>query len=499
MILVYVNGVKLDVSAIGSVSVRYDVVPSLSACNIELYESGGRFIVGSLRTKKTEYKDLLNKSISRGVKQDYYLPVFKDNDVVHVFERRKDGWWWLFHGFVTNVSYNLSSSGEEKIQLHCESGLKSLKRAFLAVNSFRVPEELTSEELGSKVEVLIDVFQNVPFSQRTMSQKLRVLFEGGGIAKERKLTGEGEFKVISKIVSTEEDVWKYVDDLKSLSKIGNVPESVIDSVVQNNYDPQKKNIYLLLLGDGNVIDRLYSIVLGKWTLSPPPYVDKLSVLNQIINPVNYIAYTLPCGHVVVEPLFNGIVDEEEVIEDNDLRNLSYTFSGSDIVTAVITSYGPNILGKEQRSVRQDLTRWQTFPVVMDEDAVRAYGLRMMDMVEEKMVIETEEIAREYAKFLLSRSWSMAKTASVSAIWRGKGGLNRPLLVGKIKASFLVVSMSVDVQSSGAKEVSYSLGYGLTWDGKDWSVDMKWGRYSLLSFLSRLKSILKIEDKKFVVM
>lgn len=503
-IKIFVNGVKINMSHVFDLSVQYRIVPQLSACSIGLVDPGGCYVTNDYKdgynlVAETDYLTELKESVqSRGAKIDYSVPIFKDNDIVHIFEKRSDTWWWLFHGYVTNVEFSKDLDGRRKILLHCESGLKSLRYNYTLMNSFRGYENIDQEVMQSYVDEHKGTFASIPLMDLPYYEKIKVLFEGSSDMDEEDIPnqGEGGFNVddtwIWESMSDVDGYMKYIDSISN-TKVST--DFDLDNYVNNHFDPQDKVVYVIKIGaSAEIFEEIESKIFASYSLNPGPLTPKLSLLSNILQPLNFVAYTLPCGDIVIEPLLNGVVGVsiDSWVSMSDQISLRYSFSGSYIGTCALTMDAPNIMNISHESMRQKWAEMTPYKVAMDKQAVMTYGLRVITMDEMKVNTITPEMAQLYGWYLLTRSWSMGKTAAVSAVWRGKGGLNRPMYVQDIDGWFLNTAYVLSFSTTGAYTVSYDLGYGMLWDGHYWSIDVESAK-SGLEFLFEAYKMLETEN------
>lgn len=502
-IKIFINGIGINMEHVFDLSVQYRIVPQLSACSIGLVDPGGCYVTNDRKdgynlVAETDYLIALKESVqSRSAKIDYSVPVFKDNDIVHVFEKREGTWWWLFHGYVTNVEFSKDLDGRRKILLHCESGLKSLRYNYTLMNSFRGYEDVDQEVMQKYVNEHKGTFASIALMGMPYYEKIKVLFEGASDIDESDIPnqGEGGFNVddtwIWESMSDTDEYTKYIDGLSN-TKI--MFDFDLDNYVNDHLDPQDKVVYVVRIGaSAEVFEYIEAKMFASYSLNPGVLTPKLTILSTILQPLNLVAYTLPCGDVVVEPLLNGVIGTtiNSWVSMNDQVSLRYSFSGSYIGTCALTMDAPNIMNVPPEGMRQKWVEMTPYVASMDKEAVIAYGLRVITMDEMKVNAVIPEMAELYGQYLLTRSWSMSKTASVTSIWRGMGGLNRPMYVQDIDGWFLNTAYVVSFSPTGSCTAAYELGYGMLWDGNYWGIDVKSAK-SGLDFLFEAYKMLETE-------
>ncbi len=493
MITVFIN--KVLVTSKLSVSIQNRFVPELSSCTITVIDSGGTYIKGDVRgdmemVEQEIFIELEQAANNRDIIIDHSVPIFKDNDVVSIFEQRNGEYWWLFYGFVTTVAFGDFISGKKTITLSCESSLKSLRYSYIVMNSFMMPQEFSEDTLKNEIKKVFSSFQSIDVSGQTYWDKIKTLFtpeletdEDVGVFRK----GEGNFKVQIKELQTPADIWNYMENIKEKSNTKLTDLTNLNQYVSN--DDSERNLFILKIGD---MTELMDTLFASYSISPPVFTAKIAILQNIIQGLGLVAYTLPNGDVVVEPTMHGIIGGDAWIATKDIFTSSYSFAGSNIKNTALTIYFPNIFGRTGQQVKAEHGTFRTSMVTLDKDSVKAYGLRLMNIDEMTLFPRSLEAAELYGKYLLARSWSNAKTSNVTSKHKGRGTLNRPIYVQNLDAWFLITSFSLTFSITGRKEENFNLGFGLMWNGKNWGVDVLQA-YSHLSLLFDMGNLLK-EDK-----
>lgn len=494
-IVVFVNNVRLV--NVFNLTVQYRLVPELSSCSISMIDEGGQYIKGDVRGgmlvgEQAILEELVSEALDRNILIDRAVPVFKDNDIVAVFEKRNGTYWWLFHGYVTTVSMGDSPDGRKSISLSCESGLKATRHSYVVMNTFLLPGEFSEADLVGEIKRVMSAYQSIDVSNKPYWEKIKFLFEttGEASAESKFKQGEGNFTIPkADDYFSNAQIWSYMQDRLDAcnTKVQTIGD--LKAYYKQNNDPKSKKIYIIRIGSAEDVQNLEEVLFASYAFTPPIYRSKLQIFQDIIQKLGLVAHTMPNGDVVVEPLFNGVIGGLCWIESADVISCSYSFSGSDISTCALTNYSPQIIGQVNQQTLSQHRSYRKDVVVVDKDATKAYGLRMSQIDDLKELTRSDEVAKLYGKFLVARSWSNAKSANISAKYRGRGQLNRPVYVQKLDAWFLITSYSISYDASGKMMDTYNLGFGLMWDGYKWGVDV-FDAYSQLQLLTDMASVFK---------
>lgn len=489
---VFVNSVRLI--NVFDLSIDYKLVPEVATCKISLVDEGGQYIRGDIRgdsfvAEQETLSELSRAAERRGIVIDHSVPIFKDNDTVAVFGKKGRTYKWLFHGFVSTMSFGDAVTGRKTITLSCESGLKSLRHNFIVMNSFLFPEEFSEEELRTELMNMMSVFQSIAVQNMPYWEKIRLLFVGGEVqqhaGEEATVVfrhGEGRFSVEDVELGSPSSIWEHMKQLEDDCDTGTEDIVALEIFLKKNDDPARKKLMVVRIGNSEYMKQLEDAVFGTFAMNPPVYVSKMSILQNIIQPLGFVAFTLPNGDVVVEPFLNGVIGGSSWVDAEDMLNCSYSFVGSNIGNTALTRYSHRQVGTPSRTVQAAFASLRRDEVTTDADSVRAFGLRLIRAEEMVLNPQSEEQASLYGRFLIARSWSSAKTANVSAKYRGRGGINRPIYIQSLDAWFLTTSYSLSWNPSGAEVETYGLGFGLMWDGTKWGTDLFYAYSSHLQLL-----------------
>lgn len=514
---VFINGVEIVNDCVLTVGgLKSARVPDTGGCNIVLLNKQKVFW-GSDEYKRDEKYEKMNEklkrvAVDRGVRVLKNVPMIYDNDIVWVFLRIGNKWYWGFFGYVDGYSEEMDVEGGDVISVHCRNSLKMLElsrkefhalfvpygmdmdkvKRFLSVNITPLIDNMQGKSFYDKIDILFDVKRgienargegfgsvtNYMWRQYDIDEVCRGIEAGvgffeKGLSKEIDLRSE-KSEIMRGILDWYEEIGK-IFEIGNEDMLRKVVDEMRGLMVWNGGFVVRKYHVLKLVGDvgGNDVwtQLSMSVLLGRIEVSDIKGERMIDLLKNVLDGMLYVGYVLPNGDVVIEPAMFGLTAVDfatavnkkwkDMIEEDRYRwmyigndsvlSLTTGYSGSDIVTMVKNFYQ---IGNPASPAQKNLVTNVPSKVLLI-NSVEKYGIR--EAVAPWFVgrLVGESLIDIVNRLEMVRRWYHVRGCNVIVVPDRIVWVNRPVYVEMVDGFYICESVDMRVDTL-SKMLSVSL-------------------------------------------
>jgi hypothetical protein len=369
---VYINGVKIPDKLIINVSIRYEKVPGVTRCTLNLLDYYGVFTNKPLVELEQELKqfnlELLDRykffEFKKGDEVVANQPLLVEGDNVWVFVKINNVWWWGFFGYVGGWEYSYDLSGRRSLTVSCEDGLRPLRLEKVVMHELLAPNFISASGedekavksvinrwLGYEYTPLADNLQGVGFYE-----KIRKIFAmkpvkagtkevtAGGVKEAQPDYIEPKFSYYTLTnVGWSLQVGVKLDEGAKFKKfvgwgagliygsilVGNdndledMVKQLIDELEKNSY-VQRSVILLVIVFDKEKANNIFSFLttqlnFSSLNVSHIAGVVRIELLKRALEGAGYECFVLPSGDVIIEPFWFGMLKTPQACAEFDRK------------------------------------------------------------------------------------------------------------------------------------------------------------------------------------
>jgi len=447
VVRVYINGVKIPDRLVGSVSIKYEKIPGLSSCSLSLLDYYGVFtnrVYGNLDSELESFNFMLVESYAKmeytgGKEVVSNCPLIADGDLVWVFVKINNTWWWGFFGYVNGYEYNVEVSGVRRITVSCEDGLRPYRLERTVFNELVKPDfgtgdvnSIIDDWIQYRLTPMLNTFQGMGFYD-----KIKEFFQPQSLA--GKVLEAKAYKLV--------EMTKNIDELKNnesakrdyfttINKVyyyamyigdDEALERKVEELI-DEYDSSKKigrlAYFIRLEAPENTVLNFLTMQLQFSALNVSNIIGmtKIDLFKKVLEASGYECFLLPSGDMVIEPCWFGMLKTKEdcewydrefgkefnldneklfVVDKDKVLSFSLGYSGNDIKSVSLVKYSLlneqlNYIPAKGIPLRHKIYRHgfrETFPTFFMWNVVR------------------EDIAVAIGFFELIRNWFLVRSVN----------------------------------------------------------------------------------------
>jgi hypothetical protein len=371
-IRIYINGVSIPDKLITSVSIRYEKVPGVTRCTLNLLDYYGVFTNRPLVELEQELAQFNSEFLDRykffefkrGDEVVANQPLLVEGDNVWVFVKINNVWWWGFFGYVSGWEYTYDLSGKRSLTVICEDGLRPLRLEKVVMHELLTPNFVAvsgGEEqvvkgainrwLGYEYTPLADNLQGIGFYD-----KVRKIFAmkpvkagtkeeiTGGVKEAQPeyiepkfnyyVLDESPFHLKTEAKLNDRD--KFAEFIKWNAEvvywftyIGNdemldvTVKKLIKELDENKYVSRSVKLFEVVF-DREKANNIFSFLtmqlnFSALNVSHIAGVVRIELLKRVLEGAGYECFVLPSGDVVIEPFWFGMLKTPQVCAEFDRK------------------------------------------------------------------------------------------------------------------------------------------------------------------------------------